>query len=312
MKNEKIILNKQRNVYLEPYLLTNSKELKPDFRRPTIIICPGGGYKFLSDREAEPIALAYNAAGFHAVVLRYGVDEHAVMPGPVRDLANAIDYLYNAENLYIDKENIFVAGFSAGGHLATSLAVFWNDENVLPEYKEKPYIKPKGILLGYPVIDLKSTSTKLDIGIEGYPPYEQIEFDMLHSSLQLEDVFVRADNKTYINFEIAMNAFMFNGIGTDEQIEKYSLHKQVNKDTSPAFIWHGGYDDLIYPQNSLKLATAMYEHNIDCELHIYDAGGHGLSLGTEITSNQPWELIPEVTNWFAMSVTWIKNRSEKQ
>lgn len=312
MQREQIILNEQRNVYMEPYLISNSSELKPNHKRPVIVICPGGGYKNLSDREAEPIARAYNAAGFHAVVLRYGVGEHAVMPGPINDLAIAIDKIYNnANEYYIDRDNIFVAGFSAGGHLAASLAVFWNDEQVLPEFTDKPYIKPKGVILGYPVIDLKATATRLDIGIEGYPPYDQIEFDMLHPNVQAEDVFVREDNKTFVNFETAMNAYMFNGIGSDELIEKYSLHKQVNKDSSPAFIWHGGYDNLIYPQNSLQLATAMYQHNVDCEIHVYDAGGHGLALATELTTNNPWELVPEVQNWLEMSVTWINNRCEK-
>lgn len=312
MRNEKIELNENRNVYLETYFLKNSQALKFNCKRPLIVVCPGGGYNFLSDREAEPIALAYNAAGFHAVVLRYGVNEHAVMPGPIKDLANAMDYLYNsADKFYIDKDKIFVAGFSAGGHLATSLAVYWNNAQILPEYINKPYIKPKGIILGYPVIDLKSTSTKFNIGVKGYPPYDQIEFDMIHPNLKPEDVFVRENNRTFVNIEVVMNGYMFNGIASEADIDKYSVHNHVTADSSPAFIWHGGNDKLIYPQNSLKLATAMYQHKVDCELHVYNAGGHGLSLGTEVTKNDPWELIPEVQNWHEMSVVWIKNRCEK-
>lgn len=312
MPNEKIVLNETRNVYLEPYFLKNSQALKHNIKRPLIVICPGGGYGFLADREAEPVAIAYNAAGFNAVVLRYGVSEHAVMPGPINDLASAIDYLYtHSDELFIDQDNIFVVGFSAGGHLATSLAVFWNDKEVLPAYQDKPYIKPKGIILGYPVIDLKSISTQFNIGVKGYPPYEQIEFDMIAPCLKVEEVFVRTNNRTFVNIETVMNGYMFNGIASEAQIQKYSLQNHVTTDTSPAFIWHGGYDKLIFAQNSLKLAAAMYEHNVPCELHLYDAGGHGLSLGTEVTKNEDWQLIPEVQNWHAMSVTWIKNQCSK-
>lgn len=312
MQRNEIILNKKRNVYLETYLLSNSAELMADLKRPIIVICPGGGYKNLSDREAEPIALAYNAAGFHAVVLRYGVDEHAIMPGPIEDLAYAVDLIHsNADNYYIDKNNIFIAGFSAGGHLAASLAVFWNDENILPEYKRKGHIKPKGVILGYPVIDLKSTSTFLDIGIKDNQSLETINFDMLHPSLKPEQVFVRKEGKLYVNFEIAMNAYMFGGLATEQQIYDYSLQNHVSDKCCPAFIWHGAEDELILPQNSLKFATVMHEQGVNCELHIYASGGHGLALGSKVTSNHPWELVPEVQNWMEMSITWINNQIEK-
>lgn len=312
MKCEKIWIDESREVCVDTYLLENSQELHKDIKRPTIVICPGGGYKYLSDREAEPIALKYNAAGFHAVILRYGVDPHAVMPAPVRDLASTMELLIKkSDELFIDKDNIFVAGFSAGGHLAASLSVFHNDPEVLPEFQDVPInIKPKGVILGYPVLDLKSTATALDIGIEGHPEYSEIEFDMLHPNLKPEDVFVRTADKTVVNFENAMNANMFGGLATADQIEKYSLQNQVDSETSPAFIWHGIDDGLIKPENSLKYATALQKHGINYELHVYGTGGHGLSLGNDVTSNHDWELVPEVQNWIEMSIVWIKNHTK--
>lgn len=310
MRCERIIIDGKRDIYFDTYLLHNSKELHADKKRPMIAICPGGGYKNLSDREAEPIALKYNAAGFHAVVLRYGVGLDAVMPGPVTDLANMMVSIHsNAEEWFVDINNIFVAGFSAGGHLAASLSVFHNDSEVLPSFQNLGYsIKPKGVILGYPVIDLKSTSTSLDIGIEGHPSFESIEFDMLHPSIKPEEVFVKSENKTLVNFEVAMNSYMFGGAATAEQIEKYSLQNQVDSDTSPAFIWHGGNDGLIYPVNSLKFASALDANKINYELHIYGTGDHGLSLGNEVTSNNPWEYVEQVQNWIDMSIKWIENK----
>ncbi len=308
MKCEKIWLDEPRNVYIETYILENSSELHKDVKRPTIIICPGGGYKNLSDREAEPVALKYNSAGFHAVVLRYGVDLHAVMPGPILDLAKTMSLVQEKTNdWYIDVDNIFVAGFSAGGHLAASLAVFHNDPEVLPEYQDVN-IKPRGVILGYPVLDLKSTSRSLDIGIKGHPALEDIDFDMHHPAIDLKDIFVQSGENTVVDFEVAMNAYLFGGYATAEQVKKYSLQNQVDCDSSPAFIWHGGNDGLILPDNSLKFAAAMQTNNVSYELHIYGTGGHGLALGNEVTSNNPWELVPEVQNWIEMSITWINNQ----
>ena len=58
---------------LYTYILDNSVEMRPNRKRPVIVICPGGGYTMTSDREAEPIAMQYLARGYHAVILRYSV-----------------------------------------------------------------------------------------------------------------------------------------------------------------------------------------------------------------------------------------------
>ena len=66
-------------------------------RRPAMVICPGGGYEFCSDREAEPMALAWVARGYQAFVLDYTVLDaeraaagEALLPAPQRDLAHAV------------------------------------------------------------------------------------------------------------------------------------------------------------------------------------------------------------------------------
>ena len=70
MKCERIPLGAQ-GAYLDTYFLADSPELKAGACRPAVVVCPGGGYAYTSDREAEPIALALCARGFHACVLRY-------------------------------------------------------------------------------------------------------------------------------------------------------------------------------------------------------------------------------------------------
>ncbi len=306
---ERIFLNDEKTAWFDTYLLENSKELLPDKKRKAVIVCPGGGYQYTSDREAEPIALAFAGMGYHAFVLRYSVDLQAVMPRPIKELAQTMAYVKDhADEWYIDKDKVFVAGFSAGGHLAAALGVFWNNDTILPEYKDcREKIKPAGMILGYPVIDLKSTSVKLDIGIKGYPEYEDIAFNMVHPGVKIEDLYVREGGNTYINFEIAMNAYMFGGYASDEDIWQYSLENHVTADTPPAFIWHGRQDDLILPRNSMMFADALLENNVPYELHIFGKGGHGLGLANEITGNNPWEFVKECEPWIQLANTWIKS-----
>lgn len=138
---------------LYTYILNNSPEIDSNRKRPTIIICPGGGYEFTSDREAEPIAIRMNAMGFNAFVLRYSV-RPATFPIALLELSMAIVLIRkNSDQWNVDINKIIVAGFSAGGHLAASLGVFWN-KSFLSESLgiSNEEIKPNGLLLSYPVI----------------------------------------------------------------------------------------------------------------------------------------------------------------
>lgn len=138
---------------LYTYIMNNSPEIDSSRKRPTIIICPGGGYEFTSDREAEPIAIRMNAMGINACVLRYSV-RPAVFPTALLELSMAVALIRkNAEQWNVDVNKVIVAGFSAGGHLAASLGVFWN-RSFLSENlgMSNEVIKPNGILLSYPVI----------------------------------------------------------------------------------------------------------------------------------------------------------------
>ena len=58
---------------LEGYLLDCETAFGQHKTRPAVIVCPGGGYVYLSPREGEPVALRYASKGFHAFILRYSV-----------------------------------------------------------------------------------------------------------------------------------------------------------------------------------------------------------------------------------------------
>lgn len=121
-------------------------------KRPAVIICPGGAYYLTSDREATPVALAYASNGISAFVLRYNVSP-ARFPTSLVELALAVKHVRdNAEKYNIDADKICVLGFSAGGHLAASLGVFWNHEILSSRGLDCKSHKPNALLLAYPVI----------------------------------------------------------------------------------------------------------------------------------------------------------------
>lgn len=108
-------------VSLTSYISDISEEMKNMKTKPAILVLPGGAYKFCSDREAEPVALAYLAKGFNAFVLRYSLNEKAEFPTPLNDAQKALAFIRkNAEKFHTDPQKIAVIGFSAGGHLAAA------------------------------------------------------------------------------------------------------------------------------------------------------------------------------------------------
>ena len=135
------------------YLPDNSPEIQIDRKHPTVVICPGGGYAMTSDREAEPIALRFAAAGCNAVVVRYSCVP-ARFPAALFELSYAVAKVReNAQEWNVDTDRIAVCGFSAGGHLAASFSTLWNRDFVKEYFDyQGGENKPNGMILGYPVI----------------------------------------------------------------------------------------------------------------------------------------------------------------
>jgi acetyl esterase/lipase len=135
-------------VTLTTYLLDASDEM-PNVRiRPAVLIFPGGGYSRCSDREAEPVAMAFLAEGYHAFVLRYSVGESAAFPKSLSDAEEALELLRaKSADWGVEPGKIAVCGFSAGGHLAAALGTMGR-------------VRPNALILGYPCI-LESMSETL-------------------------------------------------------------------------------------------------------------------------------------------------------
>ena len=121
-----------------------------------VIICPGGGYGILAfDKEGKNVAKKFAEIGVTAFVLKYRLPSDLIMEdksmGPLQDALQAI-YLVrkNASIWSLSANKIGVMGFSAGGHLAASLTVHYNDMKIQNE--ENISLRPDFSILIYPVI----------------------------------------------------------------------------------------------------------------------------------------------------------------
>lgn len=139
---------------MELYLLDtpHDKNLKIQ-KRPMLIICPGGGYELTSFREGEPLAMHFLSKGYHVCVLRYSVAP-AVFPTQVLEVGRAVQIIReHADEWNVQAEKIVVQGSSAGGHLAASYGIFWNQQFMADRLgTTTEMLKPAGIMLSYPVI----------------------------------------------------------------------------------------------------------------------------------------------------------------
>lgn len=263
----------QETADLYTYILGNSVEMRPDRKRPVIVICPGGGYTMTSDREAEPIAMQYLARGYHAVILRYSVAP-ARYPLALLQLAKSVAYLReHAEEFHIDTAKIILQGFSAGAHLAASLGVFWKEKFISEVlHTETEMVRPNGMILSYPVI---SSGKFAHMG----------------------------------SFEALLGA----DSSDPEKRKKQSLEFQVTTDTPPTFLWHTVTDDCVPVENSLLFFEALHKYKVPVELHLYPTGVHGLSLANEETSHEDGGCIqPECQSWMELACTWIRNLKKRK
>lgn len=122
MKQEIINLNPGRNVTLTAYIQEVGGEYQ-FAKRPAILVLPGGGYAMCSDREADPVALAYMKAGYQAFILRYSTGKNKTWPNPLEDYEQAMALLQErAEEWLLDSSRVAAVGFSAGGHLCACAA----------------------------------------------------------------------------------------------------------------------------------------------------------------------------------------------
>lgn len=146
--------------HMSVYLHHASDEMPGKKVKPMMIVCPGGGYVFRSDREAEPIALQYMAAGFHTAIVHYTVNP-SPFPAAVLQLAEAVRQARrHAQEWNVNPSQIYISGFSAGGHLACTLGTLWNDPLLHTLMGGECDWQPNAQVLSYPVVTMGDLTHK--------------------------------------------------------------------------------------------------------------------------------------------------------
>ena len=252
---------------LYTYFLDSSIEMRPDEKRPVILMCPGGGYEMTSDREAEPMAMQFLAMGYHVAVLRYSVCP-VRYPAALLQVEESVLYLKeHADEYHIDPEKIVVQGCSAGGHLAANYGIAWNSPfltKLMGMENDPEQLCVAGLLLCYPVIT------------SGEKAHEESFRNLL-------------------------------GEQYEEKKEELSLENQVTPDTPPTFLWHTATDETVPVENSLYFFQACLQQGVSAELHIYPVGGHGLSLANEETCRANGIGVQkECQSWIGLAQTWLE------
>lgn len=252
---------------LYTYFLDSSIEMRPNEKRPVILMCPGGGYEMTSDREAEPMAMQFLAMGYHVAVLRYSVCP-VRYPAALLQVAESVLYLKeHADEYHIDPEKIVVQGCSAGGHLAANYGIAWNSPfltKLMGMENDPEQLCVAGLLLCYPVIT------------SGEKAHEESFRNLL-------------------------------GEQYEEKKEELSLENQVTPDTPPTFLWHTATDETVPVENSLYFFQACLQQGVSAELHIYPVGGHGLSLANEETCRANGIGVQkECQSWIGLAQTWLE------
>lgn len=245
------------------------------FNRPLIVIFPGGGYHHHSVREAEPIAIKMLDYGFNAIVVRYSLMPNTY-PCQLYEACAAMKYVRdNAAKWDTNPDNIVIAGFSAGAHVAGLLGTKWNTSEVTPILKElncdNEYIKPNKMMLGYPVISSGECAHRAS--------FERLIYGGTKNELEgqrLEGIAGQDGDLT---------GGMLTG-DRDYLYEELSLEKCVTKDTPTTFLWHTFTDASVPVKNSLLMAESLEAKGIPFEYHVFPKGHHGSALGTRETASK--------------------------
>ena len=265
MHSERIYLSEDKRAYLDTYV----SEFR-NAKRDAMLVIPGGGYRMVcADREGELVALAYAARGYNAFVLNYRVGEESdVYPTQLIDASKAVLHIKeNADKYCIDPNRVFAVGFSAGGHLAGSLALLTKDELVLNTLGvTADELKIKGVVLSYPVVTAMTDTHRGSFEYLTGMPFDNIPVELK---------------------------------------KKYSLEENVDKNSPPAFIWHTAEDKTVPVIGSLMLAANYVKCGATVSLHVYPYGCHGISLATAYANHEARVAEPLAQRWITDSIDFL-------
>lgn len=219
-----------------------------------VVIFPGGGYGVLAyDWEGTEFAKWLNAQGIAGIVVKYRLPISKSLTDPkevpLMDAQRAIRLVrQNAEAWNINPAQVGIMGFSAGGHLASTLSTQYTHEVDRPkDAVDALSARPDFSILVYPVISFRDTA--------------------VHSGSRKN--------------LIGENA-------SQELIDRFSGELNVTTETPPTFLVHAQDDKAVPIENSLLYYQALHKHGVIASLHIYPHGGHGFAFGIGKGAVEGW------------------------
>jgi acetyl esterase/lipase len=215
-----------------------------------VVIAPGGGYSLVAmNHEGRQIANWLNAIGVTAFVLRYRIGPKYHHPIELSDAQRAVRMVRaRAKEFGVQPDRIGIMGFSAGGHLASTVAThFDNGNHSAQDPVDRAGCRPDFAILVYPVISFTASYTH-------------------HGSV----ISLLGDNPD------------------PRLLRELSNELQVTPQTPPTFLFSTGEDTAVPPENSVAFYLALRKAGVPAELHIFEKGPHGVGLALSHPALSMW------------------------
>ncbi|HYW34325.1 MAG TPA: alpha/beta hydrolase [Balneolaceae bacterium] len=220
-----------------------------------VLICPGGGYAMEAmNKEGYKPAKWLNGLGVTAYVLKYRHGPRYQYPAPYWDAVRAMHIIRSrAKKWSIDPNRLGIMGFSAGGHLASTVGTHWK-HSVPLKVDSLAHIssRPDFMILAYPVITMKNSFTH-------------------HGSRRM----------------------LLGTHPKPSLVNLLSNEDQVSQRTPPTFIVQGTNDHTVPVENSIAFYKALHAHHVPVEMHLFEKGPHGFGLAQNKPALSIWPKLCE-------------------
>ncbi|MBD3320243.1 MAG: prolyl oligopeptidase family serine peptidase [Chitinivibrionales bacterium] len=215
---------------IEAYIPEPSKATAAAF-----IICPGGAYFMLWGDEAAPPAQWLKSNGIAGFVLNYR-HKDCKHPVPLWDARRAMRLVRSrADEFNIDPDRIGIMGFSAGGHLASTVGTHYDNGNPSSSDPVEHFsCKPAVMVLGYPCITMND-------------PYA-------HGTTR---------------------GYLLGNNNSQDTLDYLSNEKHVDENTPPTFITYGDSDDVVHPMNSIMFYDSLQKYGVTSKMVVEEGLKHG-------------------------------------
>ncbi len=266
-----------------------------DTLRPAVVICGGGSFTHVGEHEKEPVAIAFLQAGYQAFVLDYVTSStgDVTYPAPEADLALMVATVRaHAKEWHVDPSRVVTIGFSAGGFVCASLSATWREGTLSGlVHASAEAIRPDAVVLCYPALDFayllnrRCSDPRIDLRVP--KTGGKTGRDLLYDYARVL-------------------------VGTDVSDAEIEGHLnaicptyQVSRNVPPTFIWGTADDDTAPMAQVYPYAQCLAEAGVKHELHIFDRGGHSLSVANANTGHGDAARRAAVAPWFDLALSFL-------